>query len=343
MKIRYLSILILVAALLVPIPTLNASAHAASRTILTFSIVSVETDSTVTIKTHEFPANTTFTVRMGKFSTRGKDGIIVGSTDSGSGGSFKATYDIPDELKGEARIAICMDDSSGDWHADNWFWNDTSDHQLPPPKPGFNGISTFSIQSVDEGISVTIKTKNFPPDTTFTVLMGKYGTLGIWGKVVGSTDSGEGGSFKATYDIPDELKDDAKIAIRMEATSGGYFAYNWFWNTPKHVTPGQPPTPRPVKFIIPSFSIQSVVRDNTVTVKAHNFPPDKTFTVRMGAFGTAGIRGIEVGSTDTGSDGSFTATYDIPDCLQGASKIAIRMDGPDGYFAYNWLWNHTTP
>ena len=38
---------------------------------------------------------------------------------------------------------------------------------------------------------MTIKTKNFPADDSFTVRMGKYGTLGIGGKVVATTDSGD--------------------------------------------------------------------------------------------------------------------------------------------------------
>ena len=125
MKLKYLAIFILVTALLVPIPALYASAHAAQWTIPTFSIVSVETDSTVTIKTHNFPADTTFTVRMGEYGTRAIGGTVVDSTDSGSGGSFKATYDIPDELKGEARIAIRMDAPNG-YFAYNWFWNNTT-------------------------------------------------------------------------------------------------------------------------------------------------------------------------------------------------------------------------
>ena len=343
MKLKYLAIIILVAALLVPIPALYASAHAAQWTIPTFSIVSVETDSTVTIKTSNFPADTTFTVRMGEFGTLGVGGTVVGSTDSGSGGSFKATYDIPDWLKGEAKIAIRMDATSGGWFAYNWFNNNTSSGSTSTPVPGFTGIPTFSIKSVDKDSSVTVKTSNFPANTTFTVRMGEFGTLGVGGTVVGSTDSGSGGSFKATYDIPDWLKGEAKIAIRMDATSGGYFAYNWFWNNTSDVTPGPTSTPGPVYTGIPTFSIQSVVRNNTVTIKAKNFPPDLTFTVRMGAFGTAGIGGTVVGSTDSGSGGSFTATYDIPDGLQGLSQIAIRMNAPNGYFAYNWFWNNTTP
>ena len=118
--------------------------------------------------------------------------------------------------------------------------------------------------------------------------MGAYGTLGIGGIVVATTNSGAGGAFQATYNIPDALKGSQRIAIRMDA-SGGFFAYNWFWNNtaggPTN-TPGPTTIPGTGYTGIPTFSIQGVVRDSTVTVLTNNYPANQTFTVRMGAFGT---------------------------------------------------------
>ena len=74
----------------------------------------------------------------------------------------------------------------------------------------------------------------------------------------------------------------------------------------------------------------------------NNFPAGQTFTVRMGAYGTLAVGGIEVATTDSGDGGSFTATYNIPDSLKGSQRIAIRMDSPQGFFAFNWFWNNTT-
>jgi hypothetical protein len=233
MKLKYLATFILVAALLAPIPAIYASAHAAQWTTPTFSIVSVVTDSTVTIKTYNFPANTTFTVRMGVFGTAAIGGTVVDSTDTGDGGSFTATYDIPSNLQGLSKIAIRMDATSGGWFAYNWFWNNTTGGTTGPtatPGPGYTGIPTFSIKSVVRDSTVTIKAYNFPANKTFTVRMGVFGTAAIGGTVVDSTDTGDGGSFTATYDIPSNLQGLSKIAIRMDATSGGWFAYNWFWN-----------------------------------------------------------------------------------------------------------------
>jgi hypothetical protein len=86
-----------------------------------------------------------------------------------------------------------------------------------------------------------------------------------------------------------------------------------------------------------------VVRDGKVTISAKNFPADQTFTVRMGAYGTKGVNGVVVGTKETGSGGSFEATFDIPESLKGSQRIAIRMDSPQGFYAYNWFWNNTYP
>ncbi len=315
--------------------------HVQAFTIPTFSIVSVDQDVSVTIKTANFPANQTFTVRMGVIGTKGVGGTVVATTDSGSGGSFTATYDIPLSLQGARQIAIRMDSPQG-FFSFNWFWNNTSSTTttVTPAPTHFVGIPTFSIVSVDEDVSVTIKTNNFPANKDFTVRMGKFGTAGIGGVVVDTINSGSGGSFEDTFDIPASLQGQTRIAIRMDA-SGGFFAFNWFFN---NTTTTTTVTPAPTAFVgIPTFSISAVVKDSTVTIKTNNFPANKDFTVRMGKIGTKAIGGVVVATTNSGSGGTFTATYTIPDSLKGLSQIAIRMDASGGFFAFNWFWNTTTP
>jgi hypothetical protein len=319
-------ILVLITAVLLPVVK-PVSAYTG---IPTFSIVTVVTDTSVTIKTNNFPADETFTVRMGPFGTLGIGGTVVGTTDSGTGGSFQATYDIPASLAGSYKIAIRMDSANG-YYAYNWFYNKAASEV----QPGYTGIPTFSIVSVVVDSSVTIKTNNFPADLDFTVRMGPIGTKAIGGIVVATTNSGTGGSFEATYDIPDSLKGSYQIAIRMDSPTGFYFAYNWFYNNTTAVTPPSGYTG------IPTFSIVSAVEDTSVTIKTNNFPPDQDFTVRMGAFGTRAIGGEVVATTNSGTGGSFEKTYDIPADLAGSYKIAIRMDSPEGYFAYNWFYNNT--
>ena len=141
----------------------------------------------------------------------------------------------------------------------------------------------------------------------------------------------------------------------------GFFAYNWFWNNTAGtgnptavpiptVTPGGPtatPVPTSVPNTghtgIPTFSISSVLRDQTVTILTNNFPANQNFTVTMGAYGTAGIGGIVVATTNSGAGGAFQATYTVPDALKGSQRIAIRLESAAGFFAYNWFWNNTAP
>jgi hypothetical protein len=324
--------------------------------IPTFSIQSVVADTSVTILTNNFPPNQTFTVRMGYYGTLGVNGIVVAETNSGSGGSFQETYTIPTELKGQAQIAIRMESPQG-FYAYNWFWNNTTGTSTSPTtEPSYSGIPTFSIQSVVQNSSVTVLTNNFPPNQTFTVRMGYYGTLGINGIVVDTFDSGSGGSFTKTFTIPSQLFGQAQIAIRMDSNMG-FYAYNWFWNNSTGevaatVTPGPTPTPggptstpvpsQPPYYGIPTFSIQSVVQNSSVTVLTNNFPPNQTFTVRMGPFGTLGLGGTVVGTLNSGAGGSINATFTIPSNLVGQAQIAIRMDSDYGYYAYNCFWNNTT-
>jgi hypothetical protein len=336
-------ILVLAALLAVSFPQVRAQAYTGYPT---FSIVSVVADESVTIQAYNLPADQIFTVRMGEIGTKAIGGVIVATTDSGVGGSVKLTYTIPASLKGLALIAIRMDSPLG-YYAYNWFYNNSTGVVAPTPAtPVYTGIPTFSIKAVVQDESVTILTNNFPADETFTVRMGAYGTKGINGIVIGTTESGTGGAFEATYTIPEALKGSYRIAIRMDSPNG-YYAYNWFYNNSTaetEVTPEPEITPTvPVYTGIPTFSIKAVVEDGTVTILTNNFPVDETFTVRMGLYGTKAIGGIVVATTESGVGGVFEATYTIPDDLKGLYRIAIRMDSPNGFYAYNWFYNNTTP
>ena len=333
--------------------------QAAAVPIPVFSITAVEKDSLVTIRTENFPANQTFVVRIGNFGTLGAGGTEVATTFSGTGGTFTASYTIPTALKGQDRLAIRMDATSGGYYSYNWFWNKTDQVSVTPtptPTPTVNpttsptttatptpavAIPIFTIEDVVKDRTVTIKTANFPANKTFTARMGKYGTLGIDGVVVGTTNSGEGGIFTMTYTIPTELLGEARIHLRLEATTGGYYSYNWFWNSP--TSPTTTPvtgTGGPINTGIPTIAIASVIKDNTVTITTNNFPMNRTFTVKMGMFGTLAVDGTDVGSLISDNGGTLSATYLIPAELKGQNLIAIRLDSTTGgFYSYNWFWN----
>jgi hypothetical protein len=317
--------------------------------IPTFSIESVVKDSQVTIKTYNFPAHVDFVVRMGAYGTLGVGGVVITTIHSGAGGSFTSTFNIPAGLSGSYRIAIRLDGTSGGYYSYNWFVNNAAAAPTPVA-PGYVGIPTFSIQSVVIDSTVTILTNNFPAGLDFTVRMGSYGTYAIGGTVVGTFNSGTGGSFSKNFNIPDGLKGSARIAIRADSSVGGFYAYNWFYNNTAPVptsTPGGP-TPTPVPTVAPgytghpTFTILAVQKDQSVTIRAYNLPPGQTFTVRMGAYGTYASGGTVVTTFDSAAGGTQDFTFAVPNAVKGSQRIAIRMDRNLGFYAYNWFWNNST-
>jgi hypothetical protein len=332
-------------------PGLARSASAA--TIPTIKILEVEAGKTVTIQTANYPANTKFDVRMGKFGTRGVNGVLVTTIDSGKGGTFTATFSIPTELQGTSPIAIRLESKTG-YYSYDWFYNRSSvttpGTQPPatttPAPPATGKIPTISIEAVKPGESVTVKTADFPANTLFEVRMGKFGTRGVDGRLVTVFDSGAGGTFTKTFNLPADVQGMNPIAIRLESKSG-YYSYNWFSN-PSGSTPTIPATqapatptstPVPSTGTIPTIKILEVEADKTVTIQTANYPANTKFDVRMGKFGTRGVNGTLVTTIDSGKGGSFTATFDIPKEVRGLSTIAIRLESKSGYFSYNWFSN----
>lgn len=333
-SLRAICALLIVITLAAALPL---SAQAASAPLL--SIVKVVVDDAVSVKLTNAPKDMVFTVRMGEYGSYGVGGYVVGTLTTTSAGVGEKDFSIPAALKGKTQIAIRADGTLG-YYAYNWFNNAAGSVTPPtPPIPGYTGIPTFGISSVKADTSVTIVTKNLPPNQTFKVRMGKYGTYAIGGTEVGSFDSGKGGAQTLTFNIPDGLKGNSLLAIRMDCPLG-FFAYNWFYNTNSEGTP--PPVVPPGYSGFPTFSIKDVVRDGSVTVSIKNLPPNQTFTVRMGAYGGYGLGGTQVATFDSGAGGALEKTFDIPAGLKGSAKVALRMDSNLGFFAYNWFYNNST-
>ena len=138
--------------------------------IPTISIVGVTEDLKVTIQTHNYPANREFDVRMGKFSTRGIGGILVGTFNSGTGGSQKFTFDIPPALYEEQAIAIRTDSKTGEYYSYNWFTNKTfGSHTGGTPVEGGKDTPAILVVTVKKDTFVTIEGFGFP-DENFDVL-----------------------------------------------------------------------------------------------------------------------------------------------------------------------------
>jgi len=330
-----------------------------------FNIDEVVTDKTVTLLTKDMPKDLDFKVLLGEYNTKGVDGIEVAQFDSGEGGSFKVTVDIPAALQGRAQISVRIESLTGGYYYYNWFWNKeeggtwpetTPEPTTPPATPTptpeepttpTQAIPTFEIKAVEAGKTVTIAAKDFPKSVDFVVRMGKNGTKGVDGIVAAEVTSSDTGAFEASFPIPADLADETWIAIRLDSKVGGWYSYNWFVNQTAQPAPEptEEPTPEPtqeapaVKY--PSFSIVAVEKDKTVSIEGENFPKNTDFTVLMGKMWTMGIKGIESGSFNSGEGGDIQATFEIPAEFAGLSQIAIRLQG-EVFYAYNWFWNSST-
>jgi hypothetical protein len=94
-------------------------------TIPTIWISSVVRNSSVTIQTANFPANTDFQVLMGPMGTRGY-GYHVTTFNSGAGGTMSLTFPIPPQLYGSHQISIRTQNLWSGYFSYNWFYNNTA-------------------------------------------------------------------------------------------------------------------------------------------------------------------------------------------------------------------------
>ena len=317
-----------------------------------FFIADVVQGTSVTITPYNFPPNDTFTVTMNYYGSYGIGGYVVATvTTDASGNLSQTTFNIPAALATLDRIAIRLQSPTTGYYAYNWFWNaSTGVTPTPSPWAGYSGYPSFFIADVVKDSTVTITPYNFTPNDTYLVRMNYYGTYGVAGVVVDTvTTDASGNLSKTTFDIPDSLKGQVRIAIRLESPHSGYYAYNWFWNNTTGGGGGGGPTPTPNPWAgysgYPTFFIAAVQRDNSVTITPYHFTPNDTYVVRMNYYGTYGVAGVVVATVTTDASGNLSqTTFSIPTSLQGLDRIAIRLESPNsGYYAYNWFWNYDAP
>ena len=287
--------------------------------------------------------------------------ILVGYADQTNGPRFTKTFDIPTELESADELKVAVVNGFSGHSGSMAFIYDDGYVSVAPEgffTTTYVGDSTYKYNStatpftnilnvVPDG-EVTLQVFNFPPDKDFIVKMGPMGTRGINGFVIGTQNSGEGGSFIATYPIPPQLYGSDMISIRMESTTSDHFVYDYFPNK-DGLSLDVAADPSNGNWVLPvgthpNTQVVGAVEGTSVTIKGTNFTLNDTYTVRMGVIGTQGVGGIVVDSYTTGSSSSFTATFTIPASLQSAAKIAIRFESNNSpYYAYDWFYNSNYP
>lgn len=309
------------------------------------TVTAVNPGEYAVIIANNLPTDESFKVRMGVYGTQGIDGELIATVEPDAEGFLKQTYPIPFDLQNDAKIAVRFESEDSSLALSTWFDNAASvSGGMGGPVTAYYGIPTISILEVNEDEAVTIKTYNYPADKDFQVLMGKIGTRGVGGILVTTLNSGDGGSFEATFDIPEELKGDYQIAIRLQTADNTFYSYDWFYNSPDAAPASGGATALPGYTGIPTFSISAVVADSKVTIQTSNFPAGFEWKVLMGKMGTRGVGGTEVTTVSSTEGGSFSETFTIPAALQGEAQIAIRLESTvGGFYAYNWFYTSTAP
>ena len=341
----------------------------------------------------DFYMDGSYTIFIGP-NIPGQPTTIAGFANETNGPRFTKELQIPESLKGEDSLKVAVV-SAFNQHSGSMAFLYQEGYPYINPIGNFSTIHatdsyygssstatpfTNILNVVPDG-EVTLQVFNFPPDKDFIVTMGPLGTRGIGGYVIGTQNSGEGGSFIVTYPIPTQLHGSDFISIRMESTTSGHFVYDYFQNhsagttlTPGTGTAtgdsapggeevagdeivsadpvsgaGSPEAPHPGDWILatgtyPLTSITGVVKGTTVTVSGSNFTLNDSYTVRMGPMGTRGEGGYVVATYNTGGSRTFTATFTIPESLKDAAQIAIRFESVNTpYYAFDWFNNVDTP
>ena len=187
---------------------------------------SVKEDQTVSLVGKDLAPLSRYTIYLSNFKAKYPVNYLVGTVTTSQDGTFKATYKIPSKLHDVVKIRITATNNLGD-AVTNWFFNGTYESNT-----GGIGSPTMSfvVQSVDKDSKVKIKISNLRPNTTFKVYMGKAGSQGVNGILVGTIKDSSGGTKTYSFEIPSKLHGKSKLDLRVENEILEIVAYQTFEN-----------------------------------------------------------------------------------------------------------------
>jgi hypothetical protein len=201
---------------------------------------------------------------------------------------------------------------------------------------------TLKIVSVEAGQSATIRVQGMARDTPVTVRMGRYGTKGAGGTVVGNTVTSSQGSFTSKFAIPASLANEKKIAVRVEVTADPkQYLHNWFKNETNAKTSVTSTVPGGA-MSTGNLKVTDVVEDKSVSIKLTNAPANARLAIWFDwkNANTGVMRGQQAGTIKVGSNGTVSKTIEMPAAVADRVSLRIRLQGIDSNFqAYQWFIN----
>ncbi len=222
---RMLAVIVITSILVAFIPQTVYAADQTGKPYI--EIIAVKANESVTVQAHRFPANETFTIRVGSFKNFFKDYVIVSTIDSGQGGSFKFTVQLPSIVKGVDMVTVRLD-SPNKYYAYNAFKNVDNGTVIPVTAPTPTPVSGNCqvSQTIPSGwvntrddFDLTWTVKN-TSNTTWDINSVDY-------KYVSGTQMHKYGNL---YDLPQTVKpgETVKIVVDVLAPNqAGTYAVNW--------------------------------------------------------------------------------------------------------------------
>lgn len=191
-------------------------------------------------------------------------------------------------------------------------------------------LSSTTVVSVVEDVSVNVRLESFPANETFYVYMGFNGTDGINGFLVSKIATNKGGTFNAKFLIPEGLKGEDIIAIRFESKDSNAYWYDWFYNTTGVSTAGSTSTGSGATYNhlnpgVPQFKVLEVAKGSYIKLQSKYLPDNERWAVWIKDGALANIDWIEVNGFESGAGGIQIFSVPIPSSLKYNEILAIKV------------------
>ena len=192
----------------------------------------------------------------------------------------------------------------------------------------------FKIREIIRGEQITIQGTGFPIDDTLRVSMGdpirKENPVLV---ELTAINVGDDGRFRATYDLPDALKEYDRLGIRLESQEYDFYTYRLFSNIDSAPTGYHEP---------PYIRVISVDPGKSVTFVTENMRPNTTFEVWMKPYGVPRMDDLamDLGAWESGDGGSLVVTLSIPPELSSFEWLGVHLENMElDYHLHQWFYN----
>lgn len=330
-KIKFLSIfritimMMLVAVMVVALPGVALAAPASTTAKPSIAIVAVVKNQQIILSATNFPANVDFYLRVGPYSSFFTNYKVVMNFNSGSGGSFKLTVNLPDIVKDVDLVTVRVD-SMGvqpSVFAYNAFHNKNQGTipSNPTPTPAPTTVKPFvAVTAVEKNTRITFSATNLPANTNFSVRIGPYYNFSSVQQTVLTFNSGSGGSLIFNVDLPAIVKDVSLVTILLESTSGSphIVTYNAFYNKNQGTIASNP--------TIPSLSTCQITSTSPTKTLTTNADFDAVWVVKNTSTSSWDNHETDFRYSSGDNFNKYSGLYDLPVLVKSGETVTLAAD-----------------